>query len=301
MFAQCAMMVQAMSLKGCMEHETNEGVENDNRQQFYLTLLVLLLVALCNWVYNNWSELVVRFGPRGRKRRRSERDEEEPEPETDRRVVGNQNIELGSSSTAEPMTSTGHVEPRPPLFPPLPIEPPERRAPWSPEWFTYWMLGRVQRGIERRAGRMTEQERKKYEKRREILRSTLMILEQRPGEMARRRAHQFCKSMTDLSVGEDSPQGPDVPELPEPGAEQPTEMMESLVNNVDEDDGYLARVVFPEEAWKFQARRRRLWLDLIEMKARITRVRFQTLKVRIQELHDTFTAPWMRCRIRRCG
>ena len=117
MFVQCAMMVQAMSLKGCMEHESNGGVENDNRQQFYLTLLVLMLVALCNWVYNNWSELVARFGPRGWKRRRSERDEEEPEPEVERRVVGNDNIEPRPSSTAEPMTSTGNVEPRPPLFP----------------------------------------------------------------------------------------------------------------------------------------------------------------------------------------
>ena len=32
---------------------------------------------------------------------------------------------------------------------------------------------------------MTEPERKKYEKRREVLRSTLMILEESPGEVAR--------------------------------------------------------------------------------------------------------------------
>ena len=78
--------------------------------------------------------------------------------------------------------------------------------------------------MERRAGRMTELERKKYEKRREILRLTLMILEQNPGETARRRAHHFCQSMTDLSVDEESPQGPEIPELPEPGAD-PEERM----------------------------------------------------------------------------
>ena len=117
------------------------------------------------------------------------------------------------------------VEPQPPLFPPMPLEPPGRWEPWSPEWCTYWMLGRVERRMERRAGRMTELERKKYWKRREILRSTLMILETNPEEIARLRAHHFCRLMTDLSVDEESPQGPDIPELPEPGAE-PSERVE---------------------------------------------------------------------------
>ena len=185
LFAQCVMMMQAKSLKTCVEHGSNEIVEQDYSQQFYLTLLVLMLVALCNWAYNNWNELVVRCGPRGRKRRNSERDEEEPEPEAERRIVGNDNVEPGARH------AIGHVEPRPPLFPPMPIDPPGRWGPWSPEWFTYWMLGRVERRIERRAGRMTELERKNYYyKRREILRSTLMI-EENPGEMARRRAHHL--------------------------------------------------------------------------------------------------------------
>ena len=67
-----------------------------------------------------------------------------------------------------------------------------------------------------------------------------MILEQRPGEMARRRAHQFCQQMTNLSVDEDTPQTPEVPELPEAGAE-PTEMMEGLLDTMDEDDGYFSQ------------------------------------------------------------
>ena len=69
---QCSLFVQAMSLKGCVEDGTNVNVEQDSEQQFYLTLLVLMLVALCNWVYNHWNELAARFGPRGRKRRRVE-------------------------------------------------------------------------------------------------------------------------------------------------------------------------------------------------------------------------------------
>ena len=86
---QCSLFVQAMSLKGCVEDGANVSVENDSRKHFYLTLLVLMHVALCNWVYSDWNELAARFGPRGRK---SERDEEEPEPEADRRIVENDNI-----------------------------------------------------------------------------------------------------------------------------------------------------------------------------------------------------------------
>ena len=89
---------------------------------------------------------------------------------------------------------------------------------------------------------MTELERKKYEKRREILRSTLAILEQNPGEVAR-RPHYFCQSMTDLSVDDENPRAPEVPELPEPG-EEPEEGVERLTERMDEYDGYfrLSRV-----------------------------------------------------------
>ena len=235
---QCSLFVQAMSMKGCAEDGASVNVEQDSQQQLYLTLLVLMLVALCNWVYNHWNELAARFGPRGRKRRMSERDEEEPDPEGRREVISNDNIEPGTSSSAAPATATTNsVEPRPPQIPPMPADPPARWEVWSPEWFTYWMLGRVQRRLERRAGRMTELERKKYEKRREILRSTLAILEQNPGEVARRRAHYFCQSMTDLSVDDESPRAPEVPELPEPGAE-PEAGLERLNERMDEYDGY---------------------------------------------------------------
>ena len=230
----CALLAQAFNLKGCGETEGELGQREQD--QFWMTIAIPIVIGCCNWLYQHWEQVVARFGLRGRKRRRSERDEEEPEPEAVRRVVANENVEPGSSSMAGPMTSTGHVEPRPPLFPPMPIDPPERWAPWSPEWFTYWMLGRVERRVERRAGRMTEQERKKYEKKREILRSVLMVLEQRPGERARRRAHQFCQQMTDLSVDEDSPQAPEVPELPEPGAE-PTDAVGGSLS-IGEESGY---------------------------------------------------------------
>ena len=107
---------------------------------------------------------------------------------------------------------------------------------------------------------MTEEERKKYEKRREILRSTLMILEQRPGELARLRAHRFCQQMADLSVDEESPQAPEVPELDEPGAE-PTELIETMVSNMEEDDGYFSQnrvpgrsLEVPSEAAKAMSR-----------------------------------------------
>ena len=84
---------------------------------------------------------------------------------------------------------------------------------------------------------MSEEEKKKYWKRREILRSTLLILEANPGEIARLRAYHFCRSMTDLSVDGESPRGPDIPELPEPGAE-PSERVAELFERMEESDGY---------------------------------------------------------------
>ena len=99
------------------------------------------------------------------------------------------------------------------------------------------MLGRVEARITRRVGRMDERERKKYMKRREILRSVLMVLKQHPGERARRRAHEFCQQMTDLSVDEESPQAPEVPDLPEPAAE-PSGATGSSLEGMGEESGY---------------------------------------------------------------
>ena len=81
---------------------------------------------------------------------------------------------------------------------------------------------------------MSEEERKKYYKRREILQSVLSILEQRPGETARRRAHNFCRSMTDLSVDEETEGGEEVPELEEPEAER----SDRIIEESDARDGY---------------------------------------------------------------
>ena len=147
----CALLAHAFNMKGCVEKEEELG--NAEPNQCWMTIAILIVIGCCNWLYQHWEQVVARFGPRGRKRPRGGIDEEEPEPEAVRRVVANANVEPGSSSVVGPMTSTGHIEPRPPLFPPMPIDPPERWAPWSPEWFTYWMLGRVEARISRRAGR----------------------------------------------------------------------------------------------------------------------------------------------------
>ena len=212
-FGTISLFVQAMSLKGCVEDESHPGGEPLSRQQFMMTVLILILAWLCNWVCNNWDELTRRFGPRGRKRKGNRPvDVEEPEPERDREARGSDDPDAVSEAPTA-------ISPRPPQFPPMPIDPPARWDVWSPEWFTYWMLGSFQRRIDRRGARMSEEEQKKYSKRREILQSVLSILEQRPGEVARRRAHNFCRSMTDLSVDEETEGGEEVPELEEPEAE----------------------------------------------------------------------------------
>ena len=230
---QCSLFVQAMSLKGCVEEESRPGGEQVSQQQFVMTILILILVWLCNWVYNNWDELARRFCRRGQRRKRSQPvDIEEPEPERDR--------DARASDDPVPETPTT-ISPRPPQFPPMPIDPPARWAVWSPEWFTYWMLGRVQRRIDRRGANMSEEERKKYYKRREILQSVLSILEQRPGETARRRAHNFCRSMTDLSVDEETEGGEEVPELEEPEAER----SERIIEESDARDGYFTSSNLP--------------------------------------------------------
>ena len=222
-------------MKGCVEKE--EEVVSAEQNQFWMTVAICIVLGCCNWLYQHWEQVVARVGRRGQKRPRGSGDAVEPETRSVRRVVANENVEPGSSSMVGPMTSTGHIEPRPPLFPPMPIDPPERWAPWSPEWFTYWMLGRVEARITRRAGRMDERERKKYMKRREILRSVLRVLEQHPGEGARRRAHEFCQQMTDLSVDEESPQADEVPDLPEPAAE-PSGATGSSLEGMGEESGY---------------------------------------------------------------
>ena len=88
---------------------------------------------------------------------------------------------------------------------------------------------------------MSEEERKKYYKRREILQSVLSILEQRPGETARRRAHNFCRSMTDLSVDEETEGGEEVPELEEPEAER----SDRIIEESDARDGYFTSSNLP--------------------------------------------------------
>ena len=92
---------------------------------------------------------------------------------------------------------------------------------------------------------MSEEERKKYQKRREILQSVLSILEhppgRGPGEIARRRAHNFCRSMTDLSVDEETEGGEEVSELDEPEAER----SDRIIEESDARDGYFTSSNLP--------------------------------------------------------
>ena len=100
----------------------------------------------------------------------------------------------GASSSQDPIPVIPSDTPRGPMFPPPPPPPSTlqpRWAPWSPEWFLYWMAGRVTSRLER--GQMSD------EQRRRLLGATLAALELNHSTRTRQRAHDFCFNMTDLS------------------------------------------------------------------------------------------------------
>lgn len=172
------MLAQAFGLHGCMDGDSHEDhVEQDAGQLLLFTALILVLLGVCNFLYEHWHVLTRLFARRGTKRPR----EEEAFPDIEQQATP-LHIPVGPSPSTRSSRASREVTPRPPVFPPMPADPPDRWEPWSPEWFTYFMLGRVNRRIERRGGRMSESDRRKYEKRQCILASQLSILaKQRSG------------------------------------------------------------------------------------------------------------------------
>ena len=110
----------------------------------------------------------------------------------------------GASSSQDPVPVIPSDSPRGPKFPPPPPTLQPRWAPWSPEWFLYWMAGRVTSRLERE--QMSEDRRRRYEQRRRILGATLAALELDHSTVVRQRAHEYCFKMTDLSPRDDSPE-----------------------------------------------------------------------------------------------
>lgn len=73
---QCAMMLEVISLKGCGEQNTPESAEQSGNHQVVFTLVILLILGFCNYVYENWESLQ----RLGRNRKRNEERDPEPEP-----------------------------------------------------------------------------------------------------------------------------------------------------------------------------------------------------------------------------
>ena len=164
---------------------------------------------------------------RGRKRerddeRQDERQEQEAGEQQESSDVEVEELEVegqasASSEPRPPSTSPPRgPPPRAPKFSPIPIDPPARWDPWSPEWFLYFMLGRVNRRLQRRGQVMDRNTLLRYNHRRDILEMQLGILDQNHSEGVRRRAHMMCRGMTDLSSVSQSSGGPEIAEEEEP-------------------------------------------------------------------------------------
>ena len=158
---QVAMALSAFGLKGCVEQNGKklEETSGNSWQQFALTVVVLLIIALCNFVFSHWEVIQTLLDRRGRKRKR------EPEiPDNDNNDTDVEVEELEVQAGEQASASTGPVPPteppplgpppRAPKFSPIPVDPPPRWDPWSPEWFIYYMLGRVNRRLQRRGHSM---------------------------------------------------------------------------------------------------------------------------------------------------
>ena len=176
---QVAMLAQALRLRGCVEDSPESStVGQDPWTQMLMTLIVLVVLGACNFLYGHWRVISEIFARRGRKRRR------EPEiPVSEPEIPASEmNVETTESEgpAGEPASaSTGPVPPstspprgpppRAPQFSPIPIDPPPRWDPWLPEWFLYFMLGRVNRRMERRGRQMDHNTLRRYNHRRDIL------------------------------------------------------------------------------------------------------------------------------------
>ena len=166
------------------------------------------MLGLVNWLHVHWHEMVaVLTGRRQNKRKMGETSREEEIMEEgrvasnveDRKTRVRSRLELPSASGASssnqipsdnaPSQIQEDDIPRAPRFPPPPSTLQPRWAPWSPEWFLYWMAGRVTGRLQREE--MTEARRRAYEQRRRLLGATLAALDLDHSRTVRMRAHEF--------------------------------------------------------------------------------------------------------------
>ena len=286
------MALSVFGLKGCMEKDEQkpqEAVEN-GWQQFALTLVVLMVIALCNFVFSPRDVIQALLDRRGRKRKwESEIPDNDAGVEVEELEVPAGEQASASTGPIPPTTSPPRgPPPRAPKLSPIPVGPPPRWDPWSPEWFLYFMLGRVNRRMQCRGQQMDHNALRRYNHRRDILEMRLGILEQSHSEGVRRRAHMMCRGMTDLLPDSGSAAGPEIEEEEEPenesiathyyvgeaaassgltGATADSQFREEL----DEADGYFDEAMFQGE----------IFLCLQQSKAKMMK---QQMKLKMKKL-----------------
>ena len=67
---QCAMMLQAISLKGCGEQDAPESAEQSGDHQVVYTLVILMILGVCNYLCTHWNDFQRLRERLGRKRNR---------------------------------------------------------------------------------------------------------------------------------------------------------------------------------------------------------------------------------------
>ena len=99
---QCAMMLQAISLKGCGEQDAPESAEQSSNHQVVYTLVILMILGVCNYLYTQWNDFQRLRERLGRKRKREEVQVHEPEPEvaTAGGLTMNDELNIGANEQA---------------------------------------------------------------------------------------------------------------------------------------------------------------------------------------------------------
>lgn len=188
-----------MGLQGCGEEGmSEENPEQNALHQFMLTLVILLVVCACNFMYWHRRQIAAYLARRGTKRPHSEVDDVMMWNLTRRQFPLRKQLfqaecialELVQEEVGAQVVHKMNPNHRSILC--------YRRCAqvvwdvWSPEWFTYWMLGRVNQPLHWRGNGMSPEEKQRYLSRQNILGSQLVILDENNDQATREQAFRFC-------------------------------------------------------------------------------------------------------------
>ena len=130
---QVAMALSVFGMKGCMDNDEQQPVENNENswQQVALTMVVLAIIALCNFVFSHWDVLQTllqtMLDRRGRKRKRDVERQDEGQGQDAGEQQESSDVEVEELGVEGQASASS--EPRPPSTSPPRGPPP--RAPNS--------------------------------------------------------------------------------------------------------------------------------------------------------------------------